>query len=203
MYSSSENNDNFPFDPSAVPGKEAVAGGFMNSSSLVMVLKDKVTGEYSLYTFFTKNQDDILVNTVPAAIKDLLDHSVSICFSTVDPIMYVATTREIHAVRLNIDGSLSSSLKYTVAAGENISILKFYTQGRYNVNSEDFDDDVEGLLTLPLNTKAVMMATQASDSEGYVYLIPQKDPGTGNLDEEKQVKYDGFGKISDITAQGK
>ena len=117
--------------------------------------------------------------------------------------MYVATTREIHAVRLNIDGSLSSSLKYTVAAGENISILKFYTQGRYNVNSEDFDDDVEGLLTLPLNTKAVMMATQASDSEGYVYLIPQKDPGTGNLDEEKQVKYDGFGKISDITAQGK
>ena len=210
LYSSSENNDNFPFDPSAVPGKEAVAGGFMNSSSLVMVLKDKVTGEYSLYTFFTKNQDDILVNptpsylyTVPAAIKDLLDHSVSICFSTVDPIMYVATTREIHAVRLNIDGSLSSSLKYTVAAGENISILKFYTQGRYNVNSEDFDDDVEGLLTLPLNTKAVMMATQASDSEGYVYLIPQKDPGTGNLDEEKQVKYDGFGKISDITAQGK
>jgi len=182
----------------------------MNSSSLVMVLKDKVSGEYSLYTFFTKNQDNTLVNptpsylySVPAAIKDLLDRSVSICFSTVDPIMYVATAREIHAVRLNIDGSLASSLKYTAAAGENISILKFYTQGRYNVNSEDFDSDTESLLTLPLNTKAVMMATQASDSEGYVYLIPQKDPGTGNLDEEKQVKYDGFGKISDITAQGR
>ncbi len=27
LYSSSENNDNFPFDPSAVAGKEAVAGG--------------------------------------------------------------------------------------------------------------------------------------------------------------------------------
>lgn len=210
LYSSSENDENFPFDPSAVAGKEAVAGGFMNGSSLAMVLKDKVSGEYSIYTFFTKNQDDMLVNptpsylySVPAAIKDLLDRSVSICFSTVDPIMYVATAREIHAVRLNIDGSLSSSLKYTVAAGENISILKFYTQGRYNVNSDDFDSDTESLLILPLNTKAVMMATQASDSEGYVYLIPQKDPGTGNLDEGKQVKYDGFGKISDITAQGR
>ena len=210
LYSPSENNENFPFDPSAVPDKEAVAGGFMNGSSLVMVLKDKVSGEYSLYTFFTKNQNADLVNPTPSylyavssSIKDLLDRSVSICFSTVDPIMYVATNREIHAVRLNIDGTISSSLKYTVTAGENISVLKFYAQGRYNVNSDDFDSDTEGLLTLPLNTKAVMMATQASDTEGYVYLIPQKDPGTGNLDAEKQVKYDGFGKISDITTQGR
>lgn len=210
LYSASENNESFPFDPSEVLDKEAVAGGYMNGSSLVMVMRDKATREYLFYTFLTKNQDNTLVNptpnylyAVPSAVKNLLDQSVSICFSTVDPIMYVATAREIHAVRLNIDGTLTSSLKYTVAEGEEISILKFYAQGRYNSNSDDFDSDTEGLLVLPLNTKAVMMATQASDTEGFVYLIPQIDPGTGNLDADNQVKYDGFGKISDITTQGR
>ncbi|KIO47357.1 PKD-like family lipoprotein [Sanguibacteroides justesenii] len=206
LFSSSEYNQTFPFDPSNIRGKEAVAGGVMERDGLAMVLRDKTTREYEIYIFKTQNSNyDLVAPTpyalyqVPAGLKSIMDAAVSYTFSSVDPIMYVATETDVYAVRMSL-GSLTYESKYTVADGEKITIVQFYQQGRYTMSPSDFDGDVSSLV--PLNAKAVLIATQAGEA-GKVYLVPQKDLGTGNLDKGKQIAYDGFGIISNIVVQGK
>ncbi|WP_294141101.1 PKD-like family lipoprotein [uncultured Sanguibacteroides sp.] len=206
LFSSSEYNQSFPFDPSNIRDKEAIAGGMMERDGLAMVLRDKTTQEYEIYIFKTQNSNyDLIAPTpyalynVPAGLKTVMDAAVSYTFSSVDPIMYVATETDVYAVRMSL-GTLTYESKYTVASGEKISIVRFYMQGRYNMDPTEFDSDASALV--PLNAKAVLIATQAGDA-GKVYLVPQKDLGTGNLDKEKQVTYDGFGVISNIVVQGK
>ena len=55
---------------------------------------------------------------------------------------------------------------------------------------------------LALNTKAVVVATQGSGNSGNIYVIPQSNTATGDLNTASAKKYTGFGKILDFTFQG-
>ena len=48
----------------------------------------------------------------------------------------------------------------------------------------------------------MIVTTQKSDTEGCVYVVPMTQIGTGNLDKAQALKYDGFGKILDVTTTG-
>lgn len=205
LYSSSEYRTTFPFDPSNIVGKKAIAGGRMEEDGLAILLKDQSTGGYEIYIFKTKNPDyNIVAPTpyalyyVPMELKEILDNAVSFTFSTVDPIMYVATKTEVYAVRMSL-GSLQYESKYMVIPGEEISIVQFYQQGRARMDASSFDKEID---ELPLNEKAILLVTH-EEGDGKIRLIPQKDLGTGNLDKDKEVLYDGFGEISCIVVQGK
>lgn len=206
LFSQSEYNEAFPFNPARVPNKTAVAGGMMGGEVLTMLLKDKSSQDYEFYLFkyvpteYSTYLTPYMKYTVPSALKSVLDAAVSFSFSTVDPILYVATKTDVYAVRMNLT-ELSYESTYTVVNGEEISLIKVFQEGWYSMCPDDYMNGWREEV-LPLHTKALLIATQ-SGNNGKVYLVPSKDSGTGNLDKANQIVYEGFGVISDMIMQGK
>ncbi len=147
---------------------------------------------------------------IPASGKALLDDAIGIFFSRMDAILYVTKPDGIYAINFAGNNALVESLpKYTPSDGEKITSAKLYQQGIYTSNhaacepSLNWDEVVPPQCPmLDLTNRAVIVTTQKSDTEGTVYIDPMTQIGTGNLDASKALKYDGFGKILDVTTTG-
>lgn len=201
------------FNPQNVPSREIIATDIsVDGVTPSFLMKNTTTGNYEIYTI-SFGYYDANWNSVPSAPKfkadlpqelnNIIGESVSIFFSTYDPIMYVVTASKIYAVTFG-GGIVGFSEKYIVPSGEQIVKAKLFMQGRYRLNRKDFDT-VNGPIfepELPLNTKAIVIATKKADYEGQIYLLPLGTPGTGNINSAAAKKYEGFGKILDFTFQG-
>ncbi len=212
---------NIFFDPQNMVGYTAVAGGMTFDGTIpAFLMKEKATGAYGIYTLtpyasaegvydddwnWTETVPEVPASArmkydIPAEGKTLLDQAVSIFFANKESIMYVATASGIYAI--NFAGStavVESTPKYSAPAGEQITLAKLYAQGAFYANEQEINDNVP---EQPLNCKAVMVATQKSDTEGKLHVVPMTQLGTGNLDASKAMTYDGFGKILDVTTIG-
>lgn len=147
---------------------------------------------------------------IPAAGKALLDDATGVFFSRMDAILYVTKPDGIYAINFAGSHALVEALpKYTPSDGEKITSVKLYQQGVYTSNHKDCEpslnwDEVTppNCPMLDLTNRAVIVTTQKSDTQGTVYIVPMTQIGTGNLDASKALKYDGFGKILDVTTTG-
>lgn len=146
---------------------------------------------------------------IPASGKALLDDAIGIFFSRMDAILYVAKPDGIYAINFaGANALVEAHPKYTPSSGEKITSAKLYQQGIYTSNhaacesSLNLGEVVPACPMLKLTNRAIIVATQKSDMEGTVYVIPMTQIGTGNLDASKALKYDGFGKILDVVTTG-
>lgn len=201
------------FNPANLPDRNLVAGDMsIDGRCPTMLMKNNVTGNYELYAisvsyeasdFSTIPSTPKLKADLPSELSPIINSAVSVFFCMFDPIMYVATSSKIYAVNFG-GGVVSYSEKYSAPSGEQITRAKLYMQGRYRLDRDEFNT-VDGPIfepPVPLNTKAILVATQKSTYEGNIYLIPQASSGNGTLDATQAKKYTGFGKILDFTIQG-
>lgn len=134
---------------------------------------------------------------IPAEGKALIDKAVSVFFAANQAILYIATPTGIYAINFaGAKATVNATPVFTPTAGETITKAKLYRQG---VDMQDESMLTDGnFAELPLNRKAVMVATQRSDYEGKLSLVPMKQVGTGNLDASGAQTWTGFGKILDF-----
>lgn len=215
------------FDPNAMKDKSAIAAITSEDGDLAtFLLKDDQTGNYDIYTLSRyvdeeMKWDDILEEyvtvspaipasaknkyTIPESGKTLLNRAISVFFAKKENVIYVATSEGVYAITFGVGDSavVTTTPKFTPPTGEAITKVKLYQQGHYVNNvSSVVSNDTPPIPQLPWNNKAIIIATQKSDTEGKVYVVPMKQIGTGNLDPSNALSYDGFGKILDVTTIG-
>lgn len=214
------------FDPQNMQGYTALAAGMSSDGwTPSFLMKEKATGEYSICTLtrytpedgywdddyenWTPTSPEVLAAakmkyTIPSSGKTLLDKAVSIFFAYKESILYVVTADGIYII--DFAGSsavVNTTPKYTVPGGEQITLAKLYVQGAFAADESSVTSETSKVFEeLPLNTKSIIIATQKSESEGKVYVIPMVQLGTGNLDASKALSYDGFGRVLDVTTIG-
>lgn len=203
--------------------KRAVCGGMsVNEYTPTFLLKDEVTGEYTIYTLSRQKDaqgeydadwnwietvpaidSSIKAHAVPAEGKALLDKAVATGFACLESILYVATEEGIYTI--NFAGSqptVNSAVQFS-ATGEKITGMKLYQQGMYitehdNAMNPEYSGN-GGWEELSLNNRAVVVTTQKGN-EGVVYVVPMIRFGTGDLDASSALRYDGFGRILAVSA---
>ncbi len=212
-------------------GDQSIIGAGMtyNEDIPAMLLKDNATGEYAIYTITPyspevghyqdpDNWEGWTVDTpeqlyaprariaLPGTVKTQLDRAVDTEFCTKQAILYIATPDALSAVLFITGNVVEGGVKFTPDAGEQITSVKLYRQGVYYYSAAMCQADMYGGETyrplLDLTNSAVIVTTQKSDTEGFVYVVPMTQLGTGNLDRSKAMKFDGFGKILDVATTG-
>ena len=205
------------FDPKDLSNYTAITGGFSeDGKSPDFLLKNKTTGEYSIYTLTSYQQavwnndwTEIIIPEqipsaerridIPHAGKELLDKAVSVFFAKNQAILYVVTADGVYGINFATDTpEVYTTAKYMPAHGEKITKAKLFVQGAYGCYTTSWPERDE----LPYNSNAIVIATQSGTYDGKIVIIPMKQIGTGNLDASKVKIYDGFGKILDFCATG-
>lgn len=142
---------------------------------------------------------------LPADVCAMLDRNTGTVFTPLNSILYVATPEGLSAVQFSTGTATNEGVKFTPDAGERITSVKIYQQGQYLYSAGMCAPDWMGEILRPmleLTNQAVIVTTQKSDAEGFVYVVPMTQLGTGNLDASKALKYGGFGKILDVCTTG-
>lgn len=207
------------FNPQDMRGYTAIAAGqSVNGGIPSFVMRNNSDGSYAIYTFNRKvnesgyyDNDGNYIKTVdeqpasarmkydlPSEAKSLLDNAVSTFFATNQSIMYIATLTGIYAV--NFAGSsaiLNPTPVYTPPAGETITKAKLYREG-YDMQAYNNVGSNHDYASLPLNRRAVMVATSSGEYSGNLHVVPMTQIGTGNLDASSVRTFTGFGRILDF-----
>ncbi|KAA6322001.1 hypothetical protein EZS27_028414 [termite gut metagenome] len=199
------------FDPNNLQGKTAIAGGkTFDNQTLALLLKDDAANSYSIYTFSNYYMDYDTWESTPAAPKakidipssanSLFEGAVDVFFARNEPVLYIAKPNGVYAIPFGTGTGIPDlTPKYTPPAGEVITMAKLYMQGKYMAKEQLYSD---GIPQMPLNSKAIMLATSKGEYESKIYVIPMTQIGTGNLDGSKALTYDGFGKILGVITVG-
>jgi len=199
-FSPFPDNPSEPFNAGVYKGKTALAGGLTyDANTLAMLMKDDQTGNYEICTFYKDpgggfNPGAQSLITIPAAGKTILDNAIGYVFAQKQPVLYVIESGGIYAITFGVNpANVATEAKFTAPAGEQIVLARLFEQGRYKHDPSEFQ--------LPLNTNALIAAT-SSATGGKVYVIPMINLGTGNLDANNKLVYDGFGQILDVLNLG-
>ena len=214
------------YDADNLGDQQVIAAGMTYTENIPALLLKDNAGTYAIYTitphqaeegYYTDpdNWEGWVVTSpeipygprarieIPAEGKALLDQATGTAFCTMQAILYVATADGIYAIDFTSGKAVVSDMKFTPDAGEKITSVKLYQQGQYQYSSNmcgDGENQYRELLDW--TNYAVIVTTQKSDTEGCVYVVPMTQIGTGNLDKAQALKYDGFGKILDVTTTG-
>ena len=214
------------YDADNLGDQQVIAAGMTYTENIPALLLKDNAGTYAIYTitphqaeegYYTDpdNWEGWVVTSpeipygprarieIPAEGKALLDQATGTAFCTMQAILYVATADGIYAIDFASGKAVVSDVKFTPDAGEKITSVKLYQQGQYQYSSNmcgDGEDQYRELLDW--TNYAVIVTTQKSDTESCVYVVPMTQIGTGNLDKAQALKYDGFGKILDVTTTG-
>lgn len=188
-----------PFDPVHVAGKINLAAGNGANHEFLHVLKDKTSGDISLYVFTPGGYDDVewvATPPVPLAVYNIsaapdIQNAKFFVFAKDQKVMYYATSSKIYAMLYSTATPVFQE-KYSAPAGEQITTLQLYEQAQFLYNSYTQPD-------IATNQKQLIMSTYGT--EGKVYIMPMINPGTGNIDQARIKTFGGFGHITAITAQ--
>lgn len=140
---------------------------------------------------------------VPSDIASRISSAVKTEFTDENSVLYIATASEVTAVLYGSGTMSDGGTKFTPDGGETITSVKVYRQGDYYYSSGLFLESYTeyNRPRLDLTSRALIVTTQSGD-DGYVYVVPMTQLGTGNLDRSKAMKYGGFGRILDVATTG-
>ena len=196
------------FNPNSLPGKTVVDGAMsITSDKITFLMKDDATGDYAIYALSAAAAETETTPAIPAAPyllrnipdegKALLDQAVSTAFACNEAVLFIATESGIHAINFQMDpATVVPAATYTPDAGETISKIKLYQQGAYTVDRYMLENSY--ISELPLNNKALIVVTHNDAMEGKVSVVPMKNLGSGELDKNSAMVYDGFGRVLDV-----
>lgn len=173
--------DNLPFDSGNVKGFKVLGSGCAaTSSEHRFVLKNEKTSKVFIYCL---NQNSPFR---PKAIYDIsnapkIDIAKNFIVCYYQNVIYYQADNEIYAIILGAS-TPRYELKFTAPA--TITHVSMYVA-----------------VTYIQTTNLVLLVSTYDGSEGKIHALPLINLGTGNLDVTNMRVYDGFGKISCVTAQ--
>ncbi len=196
------------FDWANIPNKESKGAQIsVDGNTHVHLLRDKTSGNYTIYgiarpAVYGESAYPSVMSEVPTSANSIIDNAVSIFFMHNYPVMFVATKTDIYAINFASSNATLSESRYSVSSGE-IAVAKLYQQGAYMNDWSDIDYGYTA--EHALNNKAVYIGVNDGNN-GSVILIPihttLASSGVLETDASKMYKYEGFGKILDISTQG-
>lgn len=196
------------FDPGNAPGLRSIAGGISIDNATHTLLMQKADGNYALYTFGNYSASAgvptaKLIYEIPAEANAVLNEAVSVFFSRLDPVLYIASRNGIYKV-LFTAGSVvfDPTPVFTAPAGEHITLARLYVQGYYAMENYDGSATLPSNASLAWSSRAVVVVTSKDDMNDKLHVVPQINFGSGQLDQPNALIFDGFGKILDYTVAG-
>ena len=187
------------FNPADVQNKENLAAAVSNTGDFRHILRDKTTGEVSLYVL-DGGQDDYpndIISPAPKALYDLsnapgIDQAKHFTFLDDQRVMYYVSGNRMYAMLYGGSTPIFEE-RFTIPAGEEVTTLQVYQQADYPLRYESDEP------YLPTNNRQLILSTYGS--EGTVYLLPFVNTGVGNIDESRIKTFGGFQRITAITTQ--
>lgn len=179
------------FNPNNLPNHKAIAAAVNNQGDFMHVLKNKQSANYGLYIMDGFNNPKHYVNLASAPE---INEAISFVLLENQNVLLYATKTKIYAV---IYGSSTPSfaLRYTVAAGDEITSLNQYVQANYPKKDPSWEGNY-----ISTNSKQLILGTY-NGTEGKVHILPLINEGIANIDQPNIKTYSGFGKILFTTTQ--
>lgn len=184
------------FNPDDVTNKINIAAGVSTTGNFRHLLKDASTNEMTLYEF--DGGVDIFPSPTPpaplgayslAGAPDIANAKHFVILED-QRVLYYATNTRIYAM-LYGTSIPTFEMRYTAAAGEEITTLQLYQQSGFPY------DGASGYINT--NNRQLIMSTY--NTEGKVYLLPIINLGVGNIDTPNIKTFTGFNRVISITAQ--
>ena len=218
-YTELTETENSPFTAGDLGVQKVLAAGMTGGDITPTFLVKEASGDYAIYTVATmviKEWDDYWEEfyeytvpcpgsriEVPAAVASRISSAVKTEFTDENSILYIASANEVSAVLYGSGSITDGGTKFTPDAGEQITSVKVYRQGDYYYSSGLFQPGYEeyNRPRLDLTSRALIVTTQ-SGNEGFVYVVPMTQLGSGNLDRGSAMKFSGFGTILDVATTG-
>lgn len=198
--------------------QQVLAAGMTGADNIPAFLVKDADGDYAIYTvaigvnsYYDEEWDYWWEETyyrpgnaikIPAAVASRIASATDLDFTNENSILYITSDNQISAVLFGNGSITDGGVKFTPDAGETITSVKVYRQGNYYYSFDVFNYVEEyNRPKLDLTSRALIVTTQKGD-EGFVYVVPMTQLGTGNLDRSKEMKFDGFGRILDVATTG-
>lgn len=184
------------FNPTAVPQKLNVAAAVNNEGDFIHLLRDKSTQKFELYILDRGGYDSNTWEVIapkPKRYVDLsaapeIDQAVHFVFLDDQQVLLYATATKVYAAMYSAS-TPSYGVRYTAAAGEEITSLRTYYQADYPKRFPDAQSPY-----FERNGKQLILSTY-NGSEGKLSILPLINPGLANIDQANVKTFDGFGKI--------
>ena len=138
---------------------------------------------------------------IPSEGKTLLDEAVCVLFAKKENVLFVITTNGVQSIIYGMGNTatVNTISKFSPSSGESITLGKLFQQGYYTRNLNNVVGDYSSVAELSWNNKAIIIATHATtNDEGKVYIIPMTQLGSGNLDVNNSLIFNGFNKVNDV-----
>lgn len=185
-----------PFNPAAVPQKLNIAAAVNNEGDFIHLLLDKSTQNFGLYILDRGGYDSNTWEVIapkPKRYVDLsgapeIDQAIHFAFLDDQQVFLYATPSKIYAAMYSAS-TPSYAVRYTAAAGEEITSLQTYYQTDYPKRFADAQSPY-----FVHNGKQLLLSTY-NGSEGKLSILPLINPGLANIDQAKVKTFEGFGKI--------
>lgn len=219
-YSALDEIDNPAFPAGDTGVQQVIAGGMTGGNVTPTLLVKEADGNLAVYTVAsvvtTYHDDEWDYDwtetsyrpgqriVVPSDLSNRIGTAVKTEFTDENSVLYIATPTEVTAALYGSGTMSDGGTKFTPDAGETITSIKIYRQGDYYYSPGLFTPanvELYGKPKLDLTSRALIVTTQKGD-EGFVYVVPMTQLGTGNLDRSKEMKYEGFGRILDVATTG-
>lgn len=185
------------FNPGNLPNKTTLAAGVGPDRGYLHLLKDKTSGNVSLYAFDAGGYHPTTGDLIPPAPAGMYDLSAAPDIANAkkfviledQKVMYYATATKIYAM-MYAAGVPTFEERYTVPAGEEITTLQIYRQSGYPLMAA----------YIATNNRQLILSTY-NGTEGKVSLLPMKNLGLGTIDIPTIKTFTGFRRITAITPQ--
>lgn len=216
-YQELEAGDNPAFPVGDTGVQQVIAAAMTSGNKVPTLLVKERDGDIAIYTVSTvvttiydEEWDSSYEETsyrpgqrivVPSTVGSRIESAVKTVFTDENSVLYIASPTEVTAALYGSGTITDGGTKFTPDAGETITSINVYHQGDYYYSTGLFIDASYNRPRLDLTSRALIVTTQKGD-EGFVYVVPMTQLGTGNLDRSKEMKYEGFGRILDVATTG-
>ena len=202
------------YDPNSLKGFEAKAVEYTKDqyATSYALLKKKDADEFYLFqavmgkSATVKAEAQTKYSFTPK-VTEVLSQGVSFVFEKSTTVLYVLTPQKIYAIPFGGSSTLLDTVTevYSAPAGEEFTLGKLFVQAEYSVGSNYISLVKPKPGELPLNLKALLVASQKG-AEGILRVIPidQDKIGTGALltGADQVSEFGGFDTILAVTSLG-
>lgn len=179
------------FNPNNLPNQKPIVATVNNQGDFIHVLQDKQSGNYGLYVMDGVNNPKHYTNLATAPE---INQAVEFVLLQHQSVLMYATKTKIYAVIYSTT-TPTFALRYTVAAGDEITSLRQFFQADYPMRDISWSEP-----HISTNGKQLILGTY-NGTEGKVHILPLINEGIANIDQANIKTYGGFGKILFTTTQ--
>ena len=195
------------FDPNNLGNKTCLHMVEGNNKRVLAVMKTRDQPNYYVYQVIVATP---YTGKMGYSVHDLSNDpemalSKYYTCSSKENVLFYATDTRVYSSTLNVNGSTTSNLRYTVSGGEKITGMQMHMYGgrMYLPSKTAPNDYAQRQNVLAANQLLLLSTYNENTREGKIIAIPLETIGVGGLvtNPDYITTYSGFGKITAFNFQ--